>query len=318
MITFTRFLTIVGLAVVFVTPALADDLANTFEEAAARGEAQKRAASTKNYFTNTLMPYYGQKYAPVLQSCFATITKPDNSHFSFVAAIGADGRIVRLYRDRETNISLCMRDTLEKEVFPPPPASPYYLHIEMNFSDDDVPKSSNKESAPPLILEPGKYSYTFDVPEGWEYSFDQAQEFGARLAFFPKGGGFRSSNSIVYVTEIDGLCVANCAGAVPRAIARELQKSREDSPTLKVAIGSSLKIKEGGEARVRILTGANDPRQAKEALAFIEHNETIVLVVLTTGDTKTWDQDYRAFQEIVSGHKFFNCNSPDLAASCHP
>ena len=304
------------LMVLLAVATFADDLAPTFEEAAARGEAQEHAAATKDYFTKSLMPYFGQKYAPLFQSCFSSVAKPDNSRFAFVAAIGGDGRVVRLYRDRETNIFLCMRATLEKDTFPAPPVTPYYLHIEMNFTGDDAPPSSSQKDAPPLVLEPDKYSYTFGTPKGWEYSFEQGQEFGVRVVFFPKGGSFRNSTSTIYVNEISEFCAPNCSGAIPRAIAQEIQQSREDSPSLRVTVGIPLKIAAGGQAAVRILTGLRDPRQVKEALAFIEHNETIVLVVLTTRDAKTWEQDFDVFREIVSGHKFFTCNSLDLAVQC--
>jgi hypothetical protein len=316
MMTINGIVSVLSLSFVLAGVCLADDLAPTFEEAAARGDAQERAAATKDYFTKTLMPYFGQKYAPVLQSCFSSVPKPDNSRFSFVAAIGIDGRVLRLYRDRETNIFQCMHDTLEKDQFPAPPVTPYYLHVEMNFTGEDAPQAGPQKDAPPLVVEPNKYSCTFAVPKGWEYSFDQGKEFGVPLVFFPKGGSFRNSKTIIYVNEINEFCVPNCAGAIPRAIDHEMEQSRADSPSLKVTIGTPLKIQAGGQAAVRILTGLRDPHQVKEALAFIEHNETIVLLVLTTGDTKTWEQDYALFTEIVSGHKFFTCNSPDLAVNC--
>jgi len=297
-------------------PVSAIDLASSFENAASLAEAQEHATSTRGYFTKTLLPYYGRKYATVLQSCFATVPKPDGRQFSFVAAIGADGRIVRLYWDRETNISHCMRESLEADMFPNPPETPYYLHIEMKFAESDAPDKNSKENAPPLVVEPNKYSYTFGVPKGWEYSFDEEQQYGIRLTLFPKGGSFEQSVSIIYVTEAKAACKTNCTGAVLRAIAKTIQESKDDSPTLHVATEPPLRINEGGEAQVRVLTGLRDPRQTKEALAFIEHNETIVLVVLTTRDTKTWEQDYRVFQEVVSGHKFFTCSTPDLATPC--
>jgi hypothetical protein len=301
------FLLSAGLISSLAFPAFPEALVDSFQEAAARGDAQERAAATKDYFAKTLMPYFGQKYTPVLQSCFSSVPKPDNSRFSFVAALGTEGRVMRLYRDRETNIFQCLRDTLEKDSFPAPPAVPYYLHIEMNFTGED---------APPLVVEPNKYSYAFAVPKGWEYSFDQGKEFGVPLVFFPRGGSFRNSKTIVYVSEINEFCAPNCGGAIPRAIDQEIEQSRADNPSLRVAIGIPLKIQAGGKAAVRILTGLRDPHQVKEALAFIEHDETIVLVVLTTGDTTTWEQDYALFTEIVSGHKFFTCNSPDLAVNC--
>jgi hypothetical protein len=83
------------------------------------------------------------KHISILQSCFQKVAKPDNSPFSFVVALGPNGRAVRLYNDRETNIYVCLREALQKDTFPKPPVSRYYLHIDMKFSDD-------KASGPPL------------------------------------------------------------------------------------------------------------------------------------------------------------------------
>jgi len=307
-----------GLMASLSVPAIAEELVNSFEEAAARGEALEKAPATKEYFSKTLMPYFGQRYSKVLQSCFATVPNPDNGSFSFVVAIGADGWSMRVYRDHETNIFHCVSNAVSKEAFPAPPVAPYYLHIAMKFTDDAPPVRVAAEIAPPLVLEPNKYSYTFGVPAGWEYSFEQAEEAGVRLLFFPEGGSFATSNSIVYTNEANNdVCGANCTGMLARAIEKNIKESRDDSPMLQVANASPIAIQGGGTATVRILTGWKSPLQAKEALAFIEHDEAIVLVVLTTKNAKTWEQDYAAFREIVAGHKFFNCNSPDLAAGCH-
>ena len=301
--------------------AVASDLAKSYQEAVALAEAQEKATATKDYFTQILLPYYARKYAPVLQSCFATIAQPNNGPFSFVAALAADGRVLRLYGDHETNISKCLLDTLKDDVFPAPPLSPYYLHIDMKF--DDAPASGNgsAEGAPPLILEPGKYSYTFGVPPGWEFSFDQAHERGAALAFFPKGGSFNSSSSVIYVNEIGDPCSGDCLSPLAQAIAKTLRDVKADSPTVEIAASEPIKTKDGKQASVRLLKGARDPRDPEhakdsEALAFIAHDETILLVVLTARDTNTWEQDYAAFQQVVAGHKFFTCNSPDLAVPC--
>jgi hypothetical protein len=176
-----------------------------------------------------------------------------------------------------------------------------------------IPTLGSDSKAPPLVLEPNKYSFTFGVPKDWDFSFDQAHKHGATLVFFPEGGGFDPSTTIVYVTD---LCRGNCAGTLTKAIDATLTNAKHNSPKLKVAILDPLKTGEGGEAQVRVLTGESDPRQAKEALAFIEHNEAIILVVLTTKDATNWDTDYKVLREIVSGHKFFNCSSPGLSKPC--
>ena len=112
----------------------ASQLASSFKEACARAEAQREERAEQAYIHLDLTPYYKKKYSPVYQSCLRSTERPDTSPFSFVAAIGKDGRVLRLYVDHETNIFACVRQTLQQDEFPHPPLSPYYLHVSMNFS----------------------------------------------------------------------------------------------------------------------------------------------------------------------------------------
>jgi hypothetical protein len=166
---------------------------------------------------------------------------------------------------------------------------------------------------PPLVLHQGRYSYTFDVPAGWEFSFEEANRLGVSLVFFPKGGNVGDSNTIVYVNEI---CHADCNGAFDAIVRGSIDRARNDSAELQVSSPPSVPIGAGGQAEVRILSGTSDPRRAREALGFIRHDETVVLVVLTTKDVESWGTDYEAFTSIVRSHRFFNCDSPGLAVPC--
>jgi hypothetical protein len=116
------------------TFSFAGDLASSFKQAAALGDAQEKERTTQAYIHLDLMPYYQQKYSPVFQSCLASTDHPDTSPFSFIVAIGANGRVLRLYTDHETNIFVCARQTFQQDGFPHPPVSPYYMHVSMNFS----------------------------------------------------------------------------------------------------------------------------------------------------------------------------------------
>ena len=109
-------------------------LPSTLNEAIALGRQQEDAEATRDYHRTTLMPYFGKKYANVFKHCFDTLSKPDDQAFTFVVAINPDGRVLRVYRNIETNIFLCMNEWLTQERFPPPPVAPYFLHIEMRFT----------------------------------------------------------------------------------------------------------------------------------------------------------------------------------------
>jgi len=112
----------------------AGELASSFKEARVLAEAQQEGRSEQAYIHLDLMPYYEKKYSPVYQSCLKSTEHPDTSTFSFVAAIGKDGRVLRLYVDHETNIFACVRHTLEQDKFPVPPVAPHYFHVSMSFA----------------------------------------------------------------------------------------------------------------------------------------------------------------------------------------
>jgi hypothetical protein len=128
-----KMLCAIVLISLLTTAGRADELATSFKQAAALGDAQEKERATQAYIHLDLMPYYQKKYSPVYQSCLSSTDHPDTSPFSFVAAIGKDGRVLRLYVDHETKIYACVRQTLQKEEFPRPPLSPYYLHVSMSF-----------------------------------------------------------------------------------------------------------------------------------------------------------------------------------------
>jgi hypothetical protein len=116
------------------TAVSADDLAISFKQAAALAETQNKERATRVYEALDLKDYYQQKYSPVFLSCLKSTDHRDTSPFSFVVAIGKDGRVLRLYVDHETNIFACVRQTLQQDKFPAPPHPPYYMHISMGFS----------------------------------------------------------------------------------------------------------------------------------------------------------------------------------------
>jgi hypothetical protein len=310
---------ILCVAILSAVSVFGSDFATSYKQAVALADAQEKALATRN-LNKVLLQHYAQTYGPVLQTCFATVTQPDNTPFSFVAAIASDGSVVRVFNDRETNISRCLLSHLKNGKFPTPPESPYYLHVEMKFSDDPPARPASSYGAPPLIVSPKKYSYTFGVPAGWEFNFEQAHQRGAALAYFPRGRNFDESSSVIYVNEIGDSCGDNCMPPLSASITQTLHDVKADSPAAEINAEEPIPTKDGAKASIRIVKGAHDPRDPEstdtEALAFIGHEETTILIVLSTRDPERWDLDYSAFRQIVEGHRFFTCNSPDLAVPC--
>jgi hypothetical protein len=133
-IEFMKKLYSIALIFFLTTSSMAGDLASSFKGAVALAATEDKDRATRIYAEVDLKDYYQHKYMPVFQSCLKSTEHPDTSTFSFVVAIGTDGRVLRLYTDHETNVLACVRPTLLKDEFPHPPFAPYYMHMTMNFS----------------------------------------------------------------------------------------------------------------------------------------------------------------------------------------
>lgn len=125
----------VALMLLLTVAAMAVDLARSFEEAVKISDDQAGVSALHQYETEQLTPYYEKKYSPVFESCLNSTPGADTSGFTFVAAIGADGRVLRLYVDHDTEVYRCLRKTLETDEFPHPPAAPFYWQVEMSLQN---------------------------------------------------------------------------------------------------------------------------------------------------------------------------------------
>jgi hypothetical protein len=114
--------------------ACAAELPATFDEARRLGDALEPSAATTAYQEQVLAPYFGHKYADVLKTCLSSLPSPDTRSFWFIAAIGSDGRVLRVYPQVHTNISECLTEALTGDTFPAPPVAPYFLQVEFQFA----------------------------------------------------------------------------------------------------------------------------------------------------------------------------------------
>jgi hypothetical protein len=129
---------LVGAAAVLPLRAEAQELAASFVEAQELGRRDETDPKTVNYHRNVLLPEFSLRYRALLRDCQASLPQPDQTPFSFVAAIAADGRVLKLWSDRSAPVYGCVRGRLLFERFPAPPRAPFYLYIHMRFTPQDA------------------------------------------------------------------------------------------------------------------------------------------------------------------------------------
>jgi hypothetical protein len=114
--------------------ASAQSLADSFVEAQELGRRDESDPQTLEYHRNMLLPQFSARFRALMRECQATLEARDESPFSFVAALGNDGRVLRLWSDRSPPVYVCVRGRMLFERFEPPPRTPFYLYIHMRYA----------------------------------------------------------------------------------------------------------------------------------------------------------------------------------------
>jgi hypothetical protein len=99
-----------------------------------RGRRDESDPLTTDYHRDVLLPEFSARYRSLLGACQASLPQPDQTPFSFVAAIGTQGEVLRIWSDRSPPVYACLRGRLLFERFSPPPRAPFYLYIHMRFT----------------------------------------------------------------------------------------------------------------------------------------------------------------------------------------
>lgn len=125
------FLVIVG---VTATAFAMEPLAESYLQAQQFGRRDESDAATVDFHRTVLLPQFSERYRALLKTCQSALPEPDQTPFSFVAAIGSQGEVLRLWSDRSPPVYSCVRGRLLFERFSPPPRAPFYLYIHMRFA----------------------------------------------------------------------------------------------------------------------------------------------------------------------------------------
>lgn len=113
----------------------ADGLAESYVQAQEFGRRDESDEATRGYHRDVLLPEFSQRYRQHFRECTSSVPNPESTPFSFVAAIGADGKVQRIWSDKATNVFQCVRGKLLFDRFSPPPRAPFYLYIHMRFTN---------------------------------------------------------------------------------------------------------------------------------------------------------------------------------------
>ena len=177
--------------------------------------------------------------------------------------------------------------------------------------------AKTEENKPPLVLEAGKYSYTFAQPAGWGASAEEAQRLKVPLMLYPEGRSFTQTGSIVF---IDEYCKTPCQD-LAQPVRSILAFANTRDPQSKAQSLPAMRTKDGSPIELKVIDSTVNQRPVREAFAFIQNpGSTLVMARLAVGDVASWDKDFKAFASALSSFQFFDCSSDKARGSgmCGP
>ncbi|MGE3373831.1 MAG: hypothetical protein AB7O37_09870 [Vicinamibacteria bacterium] len=97
---------------------------------AALAEARRNAGSPAGQaFEASVGQRFGTSYGPRLSACAKQVKKPDLRDFEVLVKLSINGRIEEALVSPETNLAVCLRDSLKDGSLPVPAAPGYWVRI---------------------------------------------------------------------------------------------------------------------------------------------------------------------------------------------
>lgn len=142
-------------------------------------------------------------------------------------------------------------------------------------------------------------AYIVSTPKGWVMDIESAKSAGIGAVFYPEGSSWAKGIAVMY-TNVLGK--SGPKQPLKEVIDGELADFRKHSPNFKVEDARAVSLGKDKSATVKYLTG--DANGNFEAIAYINEEKAVAIVVLTSRTKKDFDSSLAAFDELVRSYRF--------------
>lgn len=153
----------------------------------------------------------------------------------------------------------------------------------------------------PLTLVYGdNHVFGVTIPEGW--TLDDTSGLGSRIrvVLYPKGEKWKTANTVMYVNPIHQS--SGTAKTLRQMVDADVAAFRKNSPKGAVTTVPALRTSKDKAAEVRYFApGGGDPL---EAVAYVEEEGLVMLLVMSSHTTAGFQKALPAFQDLVHGYQF--------------
>ncbi len=151
------------------------------------------------------------------------------------------------------------------------------------------------------------YSFFMSAPVGWVLDKNMASDAEADAVLYPQGTTYQNAPSVLYVSVVEkGGGFKDLKDFIRQDSASALQQN----PKLQVQSGPLLQTRLKKSVPLFLYTGYKDG--SGEAVAYIEEEDMVVVVTLTSSTGQILHEDLPALQAAVESYEFIGKSGEDL------
>lgn len=173
-----------------------------------------------------------------------------------------------------------------------------FAFVSLAQESPSVPKGGNTG-----ILYGENHAYSLTAPQGWVLDNQAGVDQGIHAVFYPVGFSWAKAPAVMYTS----VWMKDAENPTLKAIMEnDVKAFNERAENLKVTEAPDIGIGKDKKALVRYFTG--DVHGNFEAIAYIDEEKLVVLVVLSSNNSKDFESTKRAFESLVKSYYFLTAN----------
>jgi len=147
------------------------------------------------------------------------------------------------------------------------------------------------------IVYGSNHAFIISAPKGWVLDNSSGVSQGLYAVFYPKGGSWEQSPAVMFANTASRKSKDN--ETVTKLIEYDSNQFKSNHPEVKIGDLLSLRTKKEKSAIVKTFAYTQ-----YEAVAYIEEETIIAMIVLTTRTEEQFNNALPAFRELVSSYLF--------------
>jgi hypothetical protein len=144
------------------------------------------------------------------------------------------------------------------------------------------------------------HSFMLTAPEGWIIDNKSGIPNGLHAVFYPKGSSWSKATAMMYANTASKKVAGN--ETIGKVIEYDISQFKKKSPDLAVKDAEPLPISKGKKAIIKYFSGDNFNNH--EAIAYIDENKVVVIIVLSSRSKEEFENSLPAFKELLNSYQF--------------